>query len=105
MIKYEKIALWKWGFKSILNVLSYGVKRDVQAILYLNNSSKFCLWDEPFAGLSPSLVAKLLDLIVIQSKSKGIIISDHQFENVFEAATPKYVWSKGQLIPVENRND
>lgn len=88
-----------------LNVLSYGVKSYVQTILYLYDSSKFCLLDEPFAGLSPLLAEKILDLIVKQSKSKGIIISDHQFENILEIATQKYVLSKGKLIPVENRND
>lgn len=88
-----------------LKELSFGIKSYVQTLLYLYDSSKFCLLDEPFASLSPLLAEKILDLIVVQSKSKGIIISDHQFENVFEVATKKYVLSKGKLIPVENRND
>ncbi|WP_281227545.1 ATP-binding cassette domain-containing protein [Flavobacterium aquiphilum] len=66
--------------------LSGGELRYLEIKIILNNSSKFILLDEPYNGLSPLMVEKINELIMENSKIKGIIISDHNYENVIKVS-------------------
>ncbi|WP_349293675.1 ATP-binding cassette domain-containing protein [Flavobacterium marginilacus] len=66
--------------------LSGGELRYLEIKIILNNSSKFILLDEPYNGLSPLMVEKVNELIMENSKIKGIIISDHNYENVIKVS-------------------
>ncbi|GGE94247.1 ABC-type multidrug transport system, ATPase component [Chishuiella changwenlii] len=91
--------------KNRVKDLSYGTLRYLQVKLYLFSDSKFCILDEPFAGLSPILINKISNFIVEQSKNKGIIISDHQFDYVMNIATRNHYLKNGVLIEIKDRND
>ncbi|WP_348823955.1 ATP-binding cassette domain-containing protein [Flavobacterium aestuarii] len=67
--------------------LSGGELRYLEIKIILYNSSKFVLLDEPYNGLSPLMVEKVNELIMENSKIKGIIISDHNYENVIKVST------------------
>ena len=54
--------------------------------LLLKTESKFILLDEPFNGVSPLLVEYIRGLIVESSKTKGIILTDHDYKNVLDVA-------------------
>jgi ABC-type multidrug transport system ATPase subunit len=76
--------------------LSGGELRYLEIKIILNNSSKFVLLDEPYNGLSPLLVAKVNELIVVNSKKKGIIISDHNYENVIKVSNKLVLLKEGK---------
>ncbi len=87
-----------------INQLSNGELRYLEIKLVLNNSSKFILLDEPFKGLSPIQIEKIAILIKENAKQKGIIITDHNYQNVLEAATKLMLMKSGKLIALKNKN-
>lgn len=76
--------------------LSGGELRYLEIKIILNNSSKFVLLDEPYNGLSPLMVEKVNELIAANSKAKGIIISDHNYENVIKVSTKLVLLKEGK---------
>ena len=66
--------------------LSGGELRYLEIKLLLKTESKFILLDEPFNGVSPLLVEYIRGLIVESSKTKGIILTDHDYKNVLDVA-------------------
>jgi ABC-type multidrug transport system ATPase subunit len=97
--------------QSILNKrirnLSGGELRYLEIKLILFNSSKFVLLDEPYNGLSPIMIELVNELIKENSKSKGIIISDHNYDEVIkissklvliEGGKAHYIKEKAELI-------
>ena len=66
--------------------LSGGELRYLEIKLLLKTESKFILLDEPFNGVSPLLVEYIRGLIVESSKTKGIILTDHDYKNVLDIA-------------------
>lgn len=80
----------------IVSHLSGGELRYLEIKIILNNSSKFVLLDEPYNGLSPLMAEKVNELIVANSKTKGIIISDHNYENVIKVSTKLILLKEGK---------
>lgn len=76
--------------------LSGGELRYLEIKIILNKSSKFVLLDEPYNGLSPLMVEKVNELITANSKTKGIIISDHNYENVIKISTKLVLLKEGK---------
>jgi ABC-type multidrug transport system ATPase subunit len=76
--------------------LSGGELRYLEIKIILNKSSKFVLLDEPYNGLSPLMVEKVNELITANSKTKGIIISDHNYENVIKVSTKLVLLKEGK---------
>lgn len=76
--------------------LSGGELRYLEIKIILNNSSKFVLLDEPYNGLSPLMVEKVNALIVEDSKTKGIVISDHNYENVIKVSNKLVLLKEGK---------
>ncbi|HKO75572.1 MAG TPA: ATP-binding cassette domain-containing protein [Flavobacterium sp.] len=76
--------------------LSGGELRYLEIKIILNNSSKFALLDEPYNGLSPLMVEKVNELVVENSKTKGIVISDHNYENVIKVSNKLILLKEGK---------
>jgi ABC-type multidrug transport system ATPase subunit len=76
--------------------LSGGELRYLEIKIILHNSSKFVLLDEPYNGLSPLMVEKVNELIVANSVTKGIVISDHNYENVIKVSTKLVLLKEGK---------
>jgi len=83
--------------------LSYGELRYLQVKLVLFNSSKFILLDEPFSGLSPKMIEMIVQLIKENSQEKGIIITDHQYENVMKISTGLLLLKGGKLHKINEK--
>lgn len=76
--------------------LSGGELRYLEIKIILYNSSKFVLLDEPYNGLSPLMVEKVNELILQNSVAKGIIISDHNYENVIKVSNKLVLLKEGK---------
>lgn len=88
-----------------VNSLSGGELRYLEIKLLLNLSSKFVLLDEPFNGISPIIVQAVIELIRSHSKSKGIILTDHDYHSVLDVANRYYLLSDGYLRAISGRSD
>ena len=85
--------------------LSGGELRYLEIKLILSNSSKFVLLDEPYNGLSPVMADKTNKLIVENSKRKGIIITDHNYEKVIQVATKLILMKEGKVHHLKDKSD
>lgn len=85
--------------------LSGGELRYLEIKIILNKSSKFVLLDEPYNGLSPLMVEKVNELIATNSKTKGIIISDHNYENVIKVSTKLVLLKEGKAHHLLSKNE
>ena len=53
--------------------------------------------DKPFSYLSPVLVEQVASHIIDQAKTKGIIITDHQYRTVLSLCTKYYMLREGTI--------
>lgn len=85
--------------------LSSGELRYLETLLILYSDNDFILLDEPFHSLSPIVVEELKLIIKNISKEKGIIITDHRFQDVMEISNRMYLLSNTSLKPIKNVNE
>lgn len=88
-----------------INHLSGGELRYLEIKLILFNPSKFVLLDEPYNGLSPIMIDKINQLIVENSLKKGIIITDHNYENVIKISSKLVLMKEGKTFTIKNKNE
>ena len=82
--------------------LSGGELRYLEIKLILFSKTKFSFLDEPFSGLSPLQIEKVKKIICEVSKRKGIILIDHQYQNVLDISTKLYVIRDGKTTLLSN---
>jgi ABC-type lipopolysaccharide export system ATPase subunit len=85
--------------------LSGGELRYLEIKLILNNESKFVLLDEPYNGLSPIMIEKINVLIAKCSSTKGIVITDHNYENIIKISTKLVLMKEGKMHHLEDRSE
>jgi ABC-type lipopolysaccharide export system ATPase subunit len=85
--------------------LSGGELRYLEIKLILNNSSKFVLLDEPYNGLSPIMIEKINVLIAKYSSTKGVIITDHNYENIIKISTKLVLMKEGKMHHLKDRSE
>ena len=61
--------------------------------------------DEPFSFLAPVAVERIQDLIRRQKSSKGIILSDHNYNAILEVSDEVLLLSDGYVHQVRDRSD
>ncbi len=82
--------------------LSGGEKKIVEALLIIFSDAKFILLDEPFNGLSPKMTNEIRKIIKEESKNKGIIISDHRYQEVVDISDEIYLLSNSFLKQIKD---
>lgn len=85
--------------------LSGGELRYLEIKLILSNDSKFALLDEPYNGLSPIMIEKINLLILEKSTKKGIILSDHNYENVLKIANQLLLMKEGKVYHLKDKSE
>jgi ABC-type lipopolysaccharide export system ATPase subunit len=86
-----------------ISALSGGELRYLEIKLLLSLPSKFVLLDEPFNGISPILIESVIDLVRSSSKSKGIIIADHDYHTVLNVMNRAYILLDRTLKEIKGR--
>ncbi len=64
--------------------LSGGEKRIIEILLIVYSNSRYILLDEPFNGVAPKNIEVIKSRIREQSKTKGIILTDHDYRNIVD---------------------
>lgn len=78
--------------------VSGGEMRYLEILFTLNRPVPYIILDEPFNGLSPILKEEVKEMIRSAAREgKGIILTDHDYRNVLEIATQKYIMRAGIL--------
>jgi len=92
-------------YKKRLSEMSGGVRRIVEIYAILRTNSMFCLLDEPFTHIMPIHVETIKMLIEMEKQKKGIILIDHQYQNVIEVCDNIYIIENGKTNLVTNDSD
>ncbi|SDE27791.1 ATP-binding cassette domain-containing protein [Niabella drilacis] len=79
------------GNNTAIGKLSTGERRLVETYVIIKSPSRFSLLDEPFSGLSPVQVEKLMQLIRTETQNKGFLITDHHYRQVMAISDDVYV--------------
>jgi ABC-type multidrug transport system ATPase subunit len=84
--------------------LSGGEKRLLEILLILHSNAHYLLIDEPFNGLDPLYKDYIKDIIREQSKSKGLIITDHDYRNILDVSTRVVLLHDGGIREISDIN-
>jgi len=85
--------------------LSGGELRYFEIMLILSLDVKFVLLDEPFNGISPVNIESVKEMIIKSAQQKGIILTDHDYRNVLDVVTQRYLLSDGGLKNIRDKED
>lgn len=88
-----------------IGYLSGGELRYLEIKLLLNTNCKFILLDEPFTGISPNKIDLVKDLIKEKSKTKGIILTDHDYRNLLDIATRYSLIFDGGIKNIKDKKE
>jgi ABC-type multidrug transport system ATPase subunit len=103
-IEYKRIEDQFLEAKDFINrkpsEVSGGQKRFFEALLVIYSPSPFCILDEPFTGLMPLQVERLMEIIQEEKKNKGFIITDHLHRSIRTIADDLYVLNGGKTYKI-----
>lgn len=85
--------------------LSGGQNRLLEIWLMVYSEVKFSLLDEPFNGIAPVYKEEIKEIIKLQSRFKGFIITDHDYRNVLELASRMVILQDGICRNVYDEED
>ena len=85
--------------------LSGGEARIAEMYLVLMSESVFCILDEPFTNIAPAHVEKMRALIEERKAGKGIIVSDHLYEDIIKVSDDLFLLKDGYTFPIKSRED
>lgn len=86
-------------------MLSGGYRRLVEALLILKSPATFCLLDEPFSGLSPIYIERLIAILQKVKLEKGILITDHLYKYVTDISDQLYLVTNGSTRLIHDKQD
>ena len=108
-VDYEGLVRFDDKYDSYRNhkvkALSGGDRRIAELYLILNTDAEFCILDEPFSNIAPVYDEKIRALIQEQKAKKGIIITDHIYEEILRVADDLFLLRDGFTYQIDSRAD
>lgn len=86
-----------------INTLSIGQRRYLEFLLVGNMDHAFLLLDEPFSMIDPLYKDHIKSQIKVFAERKGILVTDHYYEDVWQVSTKNMVMEGGALSEVQSR--
>ena len=88
-----------------INSLSGGELRYLEIKILLELNREYYLLDEPFSGIEPIIIEKIITLLLkAKSNNKGILITDHFYRYVKEINDVSYVLKDGICYEINKDN-
>lgn len=84
--------------------LSQGERKYFETLLVANLDQPFLMLDEPFSMLEP-LQTEALKEFLLQKKEKGIIITDHYYNDVLNITSKNLVIENGNSYTINSPDD
>lgn len=101
--KLKEISIIKKMLNQKVEELSTGEKRFLEITLLFSLDSKYILLDEPFTGIEPIIIEKILNFIKIEKKkNKGILLTDHYHQYTLQLADTAYLMHQKQCYKLRN---
>lgn len=85
--------------------LSGGELRQLEMLMIIYSKADFILLDEPFTHVTPVQTDYFKQLIRTVAKTKGIIITDHQYHSVLDVSDRIILLHDGVTKPIHNVDD
>ncbi|HEY9535851.1 MAG TPA: ATP-binding cassette domain-containing protein [Mucilaginibacter sp.] len=85
--------------------LSGGELRQLEMLMIIYSKADFILLDEPFTHVTPVQTEYFKQLIREVAKTKGVIITDHQYYNVLDVSHRIILLHEGVTKPIDNVDD
>lgn len=85
--------------------LSLGQSRYFEVLLVGNLDCPFIMLDEPFSMIEPLYKIEIKSLLNKLKAEKGIIITDHYYEDVLDITTQNLFIKDGNSIKIESKED
>lgn len=85
--------------------LSGGEKRLVEILLIIHSDAKYILIDEPFNGIAPVYKEEIKSIIEENSRSKGFIITDHDYRNILDISTKIILIDDGGTKEIKHKDE
>jgi ABC-type multidrug transport system ATPase subunit len=85
--------------------LSMGELRYFELLLVSHLSHKFLMLDEPFSMVEPLYKDLIKDLLKELKAKKGIIITDHYYNDVFSVTDRNMILKNGVLIDITSKDE
>jgi len=84
-----------------VGILSMGERRFLEFLLVFYLPHPFLMLDEPFSGLAPLQIQRVQELIKEKKSQKGILISDHYYDNILQVTDKNWMLKHGKLTAIE----
>lgn len=92
-------------FNEKVKSLSGGELRYLEIKLLLALDREYYLFDEPFSGIEPIVIQKIMELLIeTKLRGEGILITDHFYRYVKEINDKSYILNNGQCYEVDSNN-
>lgn len=85
--------------------LSMGERRFLEILLIGNMKHDFLMLDEPFSMVEPLKKDAIKELLLELKKKKGIILTDHYYDDVLQITDSNLLLENGKQIQIENASD
>lgn len=102
---YKKYVFLKEYEQKKFGELSGGEKRLFEVLVVLEAQTQFTILDEPFSHIMPLHLDLLKDVIQKKKENKGIIITDHLYENVLDISSKVYLINDRCSYLVHSKED
>lgn len=84
--EFKELPIYKNHYNKTVDELSGGELRKLETMLVVYNKAQFILLDEPFTHISPVQTEEFKPILKRCAQRKGIIITDHQYNNVLDVS-------------------
>lgn len=85
--------------------LSLGQLRYLELLIIGNLKHEFIMLDEPFSMIEPIYKEIIKNLLLELKKTKGIILTDHYYNDVLEITDKNFIIKDTEKIEIMNEND
>ncbi len=105
--RFKELDVYEVNQNLSAKQLSGGQLRILESYMILYSSCKYLLLDEPFASISPIQVQKMKKTIqcLVAEENLGVIISDHNYQDVIDISQRNYFVSNATVVMVDARED
>lgn len=85
--------------------LSAGQRKYLELLLLAHLNHPFLLLDEPFSLVEPYYIEKIKKMLLSLQELKGIVITDHYYNDVLEVANRSFILKEGKTFVINNEGD